>query len=118
MAIDKDTSIMVTLAMSAGALILKGYQTISGKKKEVAQTGKISIETRVLNETEQRDKDKFCEEQLTNLENRYRELQSENSELRRLLKEITGKLDEAEKKTNEALNDITFLRIELAAYKQ
>lgn len=110
-------TLLIALAGATGGILVKAWDYYRPKKKEVQETGKISIESMVLSDTEQRAKDKFCEDQLTALEKRYKDLQREMDTLRDILKTVMTNLNETEKKYHEALNDITYLRIELAAYK-
>lgn len=110
-------TVWIALSGAAGGILVKAWEYYRPKKKEVQETGKISIEAMVLSDTEQRAKDKFCEDQLNGLEKKYKILQSEMDALRDILKDVMAKLDETERKYHQALNDITYLKIELAAYK-
>ncbi len=98
-------------------LVTEGFRFLFGRKKNVKETEKISAETKALSDSGQRERARFCEEQLNHLEVKYKEQQVENDRLRAILKQMTVELDELQRKTNETLNDITFLRAELAAYK-
>lgn len=117
-----DNGLEVTLAAGTGALLLKvaenAISTYWPKKKEKVESEKISIQAAAIHDKNIREKGDFLEGQLTNLEERYKEMQAENIELRTMLRKATILLEEAEKKNIEALNAITFLKIELAAYKK
>lgn len=86
-------------------------------KKSKTETSKMIIETSVITDNQQLQKDKFCQEQLQILEKKYKELQADFDAVRETLKAASARVDETETKYREALNTITFLNIELSAYK-
>lgn len=122
---DLNDGIYAALISGTTLLLDRAIVFLFKKKKDEKETEKISIETRVLSSGEERERSRFCEEQLSRLEDKYEEQQvryeeqeEENAKLREKLKLMTIQLDELQRKTNETLNDITFLKTELAAYKQ
>lgn len=117
MALNLTDGIYAALISGVTLMIRESIAFLRKQKKVVQETEKISAETKVLISSEQREKARFCEEQLLALEQRYNEQQEENNKLREMLKVLTIQLDELQKKTNETLNNITFLKLELEAYK-
>ncbi|HEY5391069.1 MAG TPA: hypothetical protein VIJ57_03055 [Hanamia sp.] len=129
MALDNNNDWTMFTAIAAlfttiGTIIGKVFLGLSDAKKQKVESAKIKIDGSVLSDSEQREKNRFTEEQLTNLEKRFKDQQSENRILQQenvaliiRIKELSIKLEDAEKKTNKALSDITFLRIQLEAYR-
>ena len=113
-------NIDLTTIVAAGALVLGTGGVLAyfrAPKRPREETKKMIAETTVLTDTQQIEKDRFCQEQLEILEKKFRDLQIEFDGYRKSLKELSAKLDETEIKYHKALNTITFLNIELAAYK-
>lgn len=100
-----------------GTIVVAGMAYLFAPKKSKPETRKMVIEAEVLTESQQLKKDTFCQEQLEILEKKYKEVQIEIDGYRKTLKELLVKLDETEIKYHKALNTITFLNIELSAYK-
>lgn len=108
------TDVILTIgSATAGSVLTKLFSS----RKEVAETSKMSIEARILTEDEKRTQAKFCEEQLTGLEAQYRELQKDFTDLRKDYKNLGEKFDDIERKHKDALTELTYKKIELAAYK-
>lgn len=109
--------VLVSIISVTGTIVAVGLAYLIAPKKSPQETTKMVVETTGLTETQQLQKDKFCQEQLESLERKFKELTGEFDGYRAVLKEVSLKLDETEIKYHEALITITFLNIELAAYK-
>ena len=86
MAIDTNDGIFAAIGAAITAIIIKMWDKFFPSKKEMVSTIQTEVKTQVLSDAEQREKDKFLEEQLSHLEERYKEMQTENISLRQLIK--------------------------------
>jgi predicted RNase H-like nuclease (RuvC/YqgF family) len=117
-------SVVVVISGAIGAAITALMQRFANARKEKAESKKINIEGRVLTASEQREQDKFTEEQLQRLEERFIKLQSENEMWQKenkilslQAKELCLKLEESQREMKQARSEITLLKVELTAYK-
>jgi hypothetical protein len=121
MALETGTGWLVGLAAAAGAIILEftklAIRHFFPKKTEEKSATKIGVETYILNEKEQREKDKFCEDRLEKLEKKFSIVEDINEQLKAKYKEITQMFEASEKEKNELKIELTYARIDLAAYK-
>jgi len=124
MALNNNDGILAVIWAAIGSACMALINKWTNSRKEKAEARKTNIEGRVLTAAEQRDQDKFTEEQLTKLEARFSKLQDENDlwqqENRKLTdraKELLLKLEESQIEMKQARSEITILKMELIAYK-
>ena len=105
-----DNGVVAAISGVIGVIATKAVDFFLNRKKESVETDKVIIETKALTAKEERERAIFFQEQLEVQEELYKNSQAENEKLRDTLKKLMRQLDELQKKTNETLNDITFLK--------
>lgn len=110
-------TVLIALAGVAGGILAKAWDYYRPKKKEIVDTSKVTIETRILTDVEQRAKDQFCQDRLEKLERKFSVVDSLNEKLKEKIRELTEMFEQSEKEKNELKIELTYARIDLAAYK-
>jgi hypothetical protein len=99
--------------VSSGAtiLIVKLFDYFFPKRKE-------RVETMSLSDSEQRAKDEWCNKRLETMEKRYNELEEKMLAQEEKAKELIQENHQLHKEVKAGKAEITYLRIQLAAWKK
>lgn len=108
----------ILLALLSGGAIVEVYRRIMPTKKE-------KVEARILSDDDTRKESTFWNEQFDSLEEKYKERGEELEmmgnkfrKLSELYNELLEMYENIKKSHNKSQRDMTYLRIELAAYKK